>query len=631
MNKKGALKVFIFTVILVFSMNGASVYSASVYKNAMSTKKTAPAVKADAVDYSVSSYQQYCEALNKAASEFKESVKITVSNYDKKTYESPDIVEQLEIKYGNLFYLKTIDYSWVNGAAKNSVIMTVKFSYKYPKDKLQAMTRELGTRTDAILKNIISYDMTLSDKELAIHDYVAKNVRFDKSGEQKGSYAEESYSPYGALIKGTANSIGYARAMQMLMSKVGIENIIVYGKDNTWNMVKLDGEYYHVDACGDNIEEKDGRIIVVHDYFNISDEEMSKKSVWDRGKYPKSSSMKANYFQMNNTFVDSPKGFYNVLKDGIDDVRDIISVKIKGYNENLYDLYATLGDIIDDYPDLDYIDFSKTEYYSDDELGILNVVMVYDQPKEKLFSMKNQVKEKVDQVAKSIIKPGMTDYEKEKTIHDYIIFNAKYNKAGAEKNDVPFEEHDAYGVLIKGIGVCDSYAEAFKMLLDKAGVESIIVIGDQKDGKDDNIGHAWNMVKLGGKYYHVDVTWDDREYDDGQNDLTYDYFNLTDERMAKDHIWNTSDYPSCTSTDENYFYKNGKVVNNRSQAESLLRSSAGNGEVVVDMLITDFSSGRYDIRGMISKVVNNRTYRIKKATWTTNDIQGVVKITFEYY
>lgn len=624
---KPANKKMLFSILIIFALcfiqltaSGSVLYAAEA--------RTAPA-KAAAVDYTVNNFNEYCDALNKTAVNLNDTVKIRINNFDGKIYDTAGLVDNLENTYPGLFYIESLDYTWKQDTGK-AVIMTAKFTYSYPKNKLMEIRKQIDTKLNEILDKVTYEQMPLRDKELAIHDYVARNVKFDKQGEKSGNYPAESYDPYGALFKGAANSIGYARSMHMLMSRAGIENIIVFGESATWNIVKLDGEYYHVDACGDNIENKDGTISVVHDYFNISDDEMSKLNKWDRSIYPKCVSMKANYFYMNKTFVDSFDGYIDVLKEGIDNVRDLVSVKIADYDKERYDLHKALYKISDDYPDLDYIDFDKTVYYTNDRLGIVNVFLAYKYPKEELVSMKVKVYEKVDKIVTSIIKPEMTEYEKEKAIHDYLIFNAKYNKIGAEKKDVSFEEHDAYGVLIKGTGVCDSYAEAFKMLLNKVGIECITVSGDQKDGKDDDIGHAWSMVKLGGKYYHVDVTWDDREYDDGQNDLCYDYFNLTDENMAKDHEWNADDYPKCTNTDENYFYKNGKVVNNRSQAENLLRSSAGNKEVVVDMLITDYNSNTYDIRGMISRVVNNGSYGIKRASWTTNGIQGVVKITFEY-
>ncbi len=129
---------------------------------------------------------------------------------------------------------------------------------------------------------------------------------------------------------------------------------------------------------------------------------------------------------------------------------------------------------------------------------------------------------KVNQIVSSCIKPGMSDYARAKVLHDWLIFNADY--------DHTYTNRGADGVLLKGTGVCDSYARAYQLLLSAAGIESTIVTG--YGGIEP---HAWNLVKLGGSWYHVDCTWDDPNQG---GDERWTYFCCTDEQMAKDHSWN---------------------------------------------------------------------------------------------
>jgi hypothetical protein len=119
------------------------------------------------------------------------------------------------------------------------------------------------------------------------------------------------------------------------------------------------------------------------------------------------------------------------------------------------------------------------------------------------------------------------------------------------------------------------------------------------------------------------------EYDDGYNDLCYDYFNLTDEDMAKDHIWDDKLYPKCTSTDANYFYKNNTVVT-RNQVEKLLSDRLRNEEVVIHIKITDYKADNFNVKSLMSKLINSRFHKASRVTWNTNDVQGVIKVTFEY-
>lgn len=110
---------------------------------------------------------------------------------------------------------------------------------------------------------------------------------------------------------------------------------------------------------------------------------------------------------------------------------------------------------------------------------------------------------------------------------------------------IPLESYTPYGVLVKNTGVCQEYATAFKLLLNRLGMECIVV-------SSEGMNHAWNIVKIDGDYYHVDVTWDD-PIPDRKNQTSYKYFNLSDKKMGEDHYWDRSNYPSCTSEKYAYF------------------------------------------------------------------------------
>lgn len=136
-----------------------------------------------------------------------------------------------------------------------------------------------------------------------------------------------------------------------------------------------------------------------------------------------------------------------------------------------------------------------------------------------------------------------SDYENELAIHDYLVSNIEYG--GGDE-----EAYSAYDALIKGRAVCSGYAESFKTLLDMLGIESRAVTGSV-NGE----AHSWNMVKLDGEWYHVDVTWDDPI--DGDGTISHKYFNVTDADMALDHIWEAGKYPEATGTQYAYYVMSG--------------------------------------------------------------------------
>jgi putative cell wall-binding protein len=153
---------------------------------------------------------------------------------------------------------------------------------------------------------------------------------------------------------------------------------------------------------------------------------------------------------------------------------------------------------------------------------------------------------KAKTVISQIIKPGMTDFEKEKAVHDYIANNVQYDVENYYNDTIPDESYSPYGALIKGVAVCQGYAQATDLLLNLAGIESIVVVGEADNGSARG-DHAWNIVKINGMYRHLDTTWDDPLSPWNGITVEYDYFNLTDDEMSIDHFWDKSKYPSCTS------------------------------------------------------------------------------------
>jgi len=136
-----------------------------------------------------------------------------------------------------------------------------------------------------------------------------------------------------------------------------------------------------------------------------------------------------------------------------------------------------------------------------------------------------KVNQKVEQVLDDLGINNKSKYKKIKLIHDYIVNNTTYAATA--------HSHTAYGALIEGKAVCQGYTQlAYKMLTD-AGVLCHYIAGQAYNGKKIE-DHAWNIVKLGGKWYYVDVTWDDPT---GAGDqLRYDYFLKGRKMFHKDHI-----------------------------------------------------------------------------------------------
>lgn len=166
-----------------------------------------------------------------------------------------------------------------------------------------------------------------------------------------------------------------------------------------------------------------------------------------------------------------------------------------------------------------------------------NLDLWYIKNKKELFENIDIVQEKCEEIVSKVIKPGMSLFEKELAIHDYLTQVTKYYE-NWKTDQGNYEVHTPVGLLTKGSAVCDGYAKTFNILMGMVGIESDVYYGKSL-GDIELENHAWNIVNIDGKSYHVDVTWDDRDIALGKDkknaSLTHKYFNVSDDYIKKDH------------------------------------------------------------------------------------------------
>lgn len=152
--------------------------------------------------------------------------------------------------------------------------------------------RILAAAKDVIESEIDEY-MNDYEKELAIHDFITGWSSFDYSVFGRSSsdgFADGSDTPYGVLIDKSAMCHGYSSTFQLFMDMLDIECITVFGTpsssgvQHSWNMVKLDDEWYCVDCAWDDpIGGSPG-----HAYFNVTSDYLRRGSIhrWDESSVP---------------------------------------------------------------------------------------------------------------------------------------------------------------------------------------------------------------------------------------------------------------------------------------------------------------------------------------------------------
>ncbi|MGN0602046.1 MAG: transglutaminase domain-containing protein [Oscillospiraceae bacterium] len=218
-----------------------------------------------------------------------------------------------------------------------------------------------------------------------------------------------------------------------------------------------------------------------------------------------------------------------------DDINDFITY-ITCTSPQIHQLAASYGIYTDR---AGYVTGLKMNYSRSEEQGV-----------KELEALQNEVKRIAEKADK------LSDFEKLKYFHDQIILKCDYDDSGENP-------YSAYGCLIDGKAVCEGYSKAMALLCEQSGIPCINVVGTVTEENGETQSHMWNMVELSGKWYHIDVTWDDPKDVFSSDYIRYDYFNLDDESISSDHELKTTaymKYPVADSREYNYFIKNGLYI-----------------------------------------------------------------------
>ena len=164
-------------------------------------------------------------------------------------------------------------------------------------------------------------------------------------------------------------------------------------------------------------------------------------------------------------------------------------------------------------------------------------------------------RKKAREIIAQIIDPDMTEFMKIFKVYEYMANNISYPERGIKYRE---EHYTAYGALVNKIAVCDGFAKGFNVFMSELGIESERVVSLEEN-------HAWNIVKLEGQWYELDVAWQSSRTIETVGDVN-DFF-----LRKKNYIHNVTDakaphYEYCNSNYDyneklvNYFYDKGTVV-----------------------------------------------------------------------
>ena len=229
-------------------------------------------------------------------------------------------------------------------------------------------------------------------------------------------------------------------------------------------------------------------------------------------------------------------------------------------------------------------------------------------------------------VAKCNSETNGSDYSKALWLHDWLLEQLDYDNS--------LKWSSAESALTRSSGTCQAYERAYAKLLSAAGIEN----AETRDTYD---GHTWNAMKLDGKWYQVDCTWDDSSENYYNFNRTHLYFALSDELMAIAHqghnnIYTVEGYATpSNSLEHNYFVQNGDaqqwVESYRNRIQENLNNK--NTEFSIQADNSTYPPSIYGIQnGIIAYVMNQNEWFVngKKVELAakTNDKQFDFIVTY---
>lgn len=264
---------------------------------------------------------------------------IDVSEYNLKISDMNNLNEKMIDEFPDVYFINEFVYSYEEN---DNNIISIRFIFNEDVNILKEKYDELVIKSDQIINTSISDNMTDYEKELALHDYLTENIKYD----EKNAYPFEAHTAYGALINGIAVCDGYAEAFDYLLKKVSIKSNLIYGQiDNelhAWNLVEIDGKKYFVDVTADdplnNLENK-----ISYNFFNLMYQIINKTHTFEKD-YFEVNNIEDNYFYKNNLLFINEKDVISYIERKLEEnmgktrLYFMLSTEILNLNFNVEDI-----------------------------------------------------------------------------------------------------------------------------------------------------------------------------------------------------------------------------------------------------------------------------------------------------
>ena len=190
--------------------------------------------------------------------------------------------------------------------------------------KLSDKDKETLDMAKKVLDGIITDGMSDYEKELAVYKWMCENIGFDDGSLVVIPDEDDAVvdNPHGVLQNHKAVCVGYATTFRLFMQMLGIDCMVVHDSylSHTWDLVKLDGEWYHTDIYSD----ADSKGNFAH--FNLDDNSMMNMQEWNTDFFPAAEGYKYNYAYMNRVECKDIYSIPEQVRAAIDAKTGVVSL-----------------------------------------------------------------------------------------------------------------------------------------------------------------------------------------------------------------------------------------------------------------------------------------------------------------
>ena len=246
-------------------------------------------------------------------------------------------------------------------------------AYKSGDDsQLSEEDKETLKMASDILDEVIEDGMSDYETELAVYMWMVENIGGSSSGViSRPGMNRSAFTPHDVLTSKNAVCVGYATTFRLLMNMLGMEVHIVHNEYHSWDLIKLDDGWYHVDIYSDAHG-------TLYGNFNMTDQMCNTGHSWDESALPEAKSVKYSPAVQNSVEVDDITAIPALLKASLDEKEGAVFYRFKEpltekQVSELEFLVSELDMVLEYF--MDHYYYSRAMWYPDEQgndiLGIL--------------------------------------------------------------------------------------------------------------------------------------------------------------------------------------------------------------------------------------------------------------------